>query len=59
MTTDARREELFALLGDLPDNRQEAVTSRLISTEEREKFFLEKLVLGLNGIEPVDRKSVV
>lgn len=53
MTTDARREELFALLGDLPDNRQEAVTSRLISTEEREKFFLEKLVLGLNGIEPV------
>lgn len=53
MTKVSRREELYALLGDLPDNRQERVSSRRIEVEDRESFRLEKLVLDLNGIEPV------
>lgn len=53
MTNISRREELYALLGDLPDNRQEPVSARLIETEDCGNFRLEKLVLDLNGIEPV------
>jgi hypothetical protein len=52
MIKDQRREELYNLLGDLP-NREKPVSSRLILKEEREKFIVEKLVLDLNGIEPV------
>jgi hypothetical protein len=53
MIKDQRRKELYNLLGDLPINRQERIISRLISKEERETFFIERLVLELNGIEPV------
>jgi hypothetical protein len=52
MIKNQRREELYNLLGDLP-NRETPVSSRLILKEEREKFIIEKLVLDLNGIEPV------
>jgi dienelactone hydrolase len=51
-TTAARRKELYSLLGDLPDRKQ-PISSRLIKTEEREHYFLEYLVLDLNGVEPV------
>jgi hypothetical protein len=47
-----KREELYALLGDLPD-RKALITSKLLLKEERENFIIERLVLDLNGIEPV------
>jgi hypothetical protein len=47
-----RRQQLYDLLGKLPErNRQ--VSARRISTEDRGPYTLEKLVLDLNGIEPV------
>jgi dienelactone hydrolase len=51
-TLDARRRELWNLLGDLPD-RSRPVSARKISEQERPGFVLEKLVLELNGLEPV------
>ncbi len=47
-----RRKELYSLLGDLPD-RTRKISARTVSTEERPGYVLEKLVLDLNGIEPV------
>lgn len=47
-----RREQLYALLGDLPD-RHRPISSRTLSTETRDGYVLEKLVLDLNGQEPV------
>ena len=52
MIKEQKREELYGLLGDLPDRRM-PVLSKLISKEERENFYIERLVLDLNGIEPV------
>ena len=49
---EARRRELFGLLGDLPP-RQRPIGARTISTEERPGYVLEKLVLDINGLEPV------
>ena len=46
-----RREELYSLLGDLPP-RSRRISARVVSTEERPGFVLEKLVLDLNGLEP-------
>ena len=54
MSTDpsARRQTLITLLGDLPDrNRPIQVTH--LSSETRSGYVLERLVLDLNGIEPV------
>lgn len=48
----ARREELYALLGDLPE-RGRPVSARLVDTQERDGYILECLELDLNGIEPV------
>src|SRR4051794_22754172 len=48
----ARRRELYGLLGDLPP-RNRPISARTLSTEERPNYVLEKLVLDLNGIEPV------
>jgi cephalosporin-C deacetylase-like acetyl esterase len=45
------RTLLYSLMGDLPPDRP--IESRLVSTEERERYTLEKLTLQLNGIEPV------
>ena len=50
--TEARRQQLYALLGDLPD-RSHPVTARTITIEERRGYILEKLLLDLNGLEAV------
>src|SRR5689334_11158047 len=50
--TQARRGELYKLLGDLPD-RARKITAELVAVEDRGTFILEKLILDLNGIEPV------
>lgn len=47
---DARRAELYGLLGKLPPRARKA-SARLIATEDRGAYTLEKLVLDLNGIE--------
>lgn len=51
-TRKRTREDLYALLGDLPD-RNRNVKARCITTEETEDRIIERLVLDLNGIEPV------
>jgi hypothetical protein len=38
----ARRKELYALLGDLPD-RNRKITAKTVSTEEKPGYILEKL----------------
>jgi len=48
----ARRKELYSLLGDLPD-RNRPIKARVVSSEDRPKYHLDKLILDLNGIEPV------
>ncbi len=50
--TTARRQELYRLLGDLPP-RDRAIGVRIVSVDERPGYVLEKLVLDLNGLEPV------
>ena len=54
MTTEPeeRREQLYHLLGDLPD-RHHPISVSTVSQEDRESYVLEKLMLDLNGIEPV------
>ena len=47
-----RRKELWSLLGDLPE-RDRKITASVIAEEEQEHYVLEKLVLDLNGLEPV------
>jgi hypothetical protein len=47
-----RREELYALMGRLPD-RTLPIESRTIATEHRDGYVLEKLLLELNGLGPV------
>lgn len=47
-----RRKELWALLGDLPWGHQ-PTPPKLVSKEEHDDYTLERLVLDLNGFEPV------
>jgi len=47
-----RRKELWGLLGDLPWDHRPA-PPRLVKTEKHQGFTLERLVLDLNGLEPV------
>jgi len=47
-----RRKELWSLLGDLPWQYR-ASPPKLIKTEKHDGYTLERLVLDLNGIEPV------
>ena len=47
-----RREELYGLLGDLPDRRR-PITATRIDAVETPHYILERLVLDLNGLEPV------
>ena len=47
-----RRKELWSVLGDLPWQHQPG-PAKLISKEEHEDYVLERLVLDLNGVEPV------
>jgi len=48
----ARRQQLYNLLGDLPD-RQRPIRATCIGIEARPGYLLERLVLDLNGIETV------
>jgi hypothetical protein len=51
-SADARRRELYALLGDLPDRRR-PIGGKKRSEEERDGYILETWDLDLNGIEIV------
>ena len=48
----ARRAELYALLGDLPD-RQRPIKAEKRDEREADGYVLESWVLDLNGLEPV------
>ncbi|GMV80678.1 MAG: hypothetical protein AMXMBFR7_18620 [Planctomycetota bacterium] len=48
----AQRAKLYGLLGDLPP-RKRPLHVRTLAVEEREAYVLERLVLDLNGMEPV------
>ena len=52
LNKEERRNQLYNLLGDLPD-RSRRISAIKIGEAERESYVLEKLVLDLNGIEPV------
>ena len=52
LNKEQRRNQLYGLLRDLPD-RSRRISATKIGEEERESYVLEKLVLDLNGIEPV------
>lgn len=52
MTKETRRQELYALLGDLPD-RQRPLTAVKLHQETRPSYILEKWHLDLNGLEEV------
>jgi hypothetical protein len=47
-----RRRELWGMLGDLPLRHQPRL-SRLLKTEKHDGFTLQRLLLDLNGIDPV------
>src|SRR5215467_808312 len=47
-----RRKDLWELLGDLPWEHKPG-PAKLVSKEEQEDYTLERLVLDLNGVEPV------
>lgn len=49
---NARRQELYGLLGDLPE-RHRPIGAEQVAEERRRGFVVEKLVLDLNGREPV------
>ena len=49
---DQRRQQLWGLLGDLPWQHRPA-PPKVVKTEEHEGYRLERLVLDLNGEEPI------
>lgn len=49
---EKRRKELWRLLGDLPWQHKPA-PAKLVKTEKHDGYTLERLVLDLNGVEPV------
>ena len=49
---ERRRKELWSLLGDLPWQHAPGAP-KLLSTEKHDGYTLERLVLDLNGVEPV------
>jgi pimeloyl-ACP methyl ester carboxylesterase len=51
-TPEARRAELYGLMGDLPD-RHRPIGGRKLREEDRDGYVLETWTLDLNGIEPV------
>lgn len=52
MNQESRRQELYNLLGDLP-KRDRSISAAKIDERENDGYILEKLILDLNGIEPV------
>jgi dienelactone hydrolase len=51
-SAEVRRKALYSLMGDLPP-RDRRVFSECVGEEDRGSYILEKLLLDLNGIEPV------
>ena len=49
---ERRRKELWSLLGDLPWQHTPGAP-QVVSTEQRDGYTLQRLVLDLNGVEPV------
>lgn len=49
---EARRRQLYGLLGDLPD-RSRPISAAKIGEEEGDSYVVERLILDLNGTEPV------
>src|SRR5512146_1468039 len=49
---EQRRKELWGLLGDLPWNHRPG-PAKLVTTEKHDGYTVERLVLDLNGEEPV------
>src|SRR5258708_39195825 len=49
---EARRKELYGLLGKLPD-RKRPIHVKVLSTEETDEMITEKLLLDINGFELV------
>jgi hypothetical protein len=47
-----RRQELYDLLGDLP-NRDRPVSGKVLSVSKEKNYLIERLILDLNGIETV------
>ncbi len=52
MDPQARRHELYSLLGDLPE-RSRPIGATTVARREQDGYLLETLMLDLNGIEPV------
>ena len=52
MNVTARRDQLYALLGELP-LRNRPISIQQLSQTERDGYLLETLLLDLNGVEPV------
>jgi len=52
MDPSKRREQLYSLMGDLPDGNH-PLSARLVSVEDGETYRTENLMLGLNGMEEV------
>lgn len=52
MDAEARRQQLYGLLGDLPD-RHRPISATRVKQAEQDGFVLESLTLDLNGIEGV------
>jgi hypothetical protein len=52
MQTEHRRQELYELLGDLPE-RSRTIGAETVGQEARGGYHLERLLLDLNGREPV------
>jgi len=49
---EKQRRKLYALLGKLPP-RHHGISAKTVSVSEKPAYILEKLVLDLNGLEPV------
>ncbi|MRH42671.1 prolyl oligopeptidase family serine peptidase [Aquibacillus halophilus] len=52
MNQQKRREELYRLLGDLPDKSQ-PISAKKLNEEVRDEYVLEKWLLDLNGVDKV------
>lgn len=52
MAFDARRDELYDLLGDLPE-RDRPISSKKLTEDMTDAYILEKWLLDLNGMDPV------
>jgi dienelactone hydrolase len=51
-TAEKDRQQLYGLMGDLPP-RNRKISAKVLTHEERPGYILEKLLLDLNGLEPV------